>query len=64
MATTNPLLALFKEQLEAECATLAVKHNLKEREPFEHSGRFTDTWVRQKGLWQCIASQFSIPVQN
>ena len=21
MATTNPLLALFKEQLEAECAT-------------------------------------------
>lgn len=29
--TANPLLALFKEQLEAECATLAVKHNLKER---------------------------------
>src|SRR5215472_15302235 len=28
---TNPLLALFKEQLEAECATLSTKHNLKER---------------------------------
>ena len=32
--------------------------------PFEHKGRFTDTWVRQKGMWQCIASQFSIPVQD
>jgi ketosteroid isomerase-like protein len=32
--------------------------------PFEHSGRFTDTWVRQKGTWQCVASQFSIPVQD
>jgi len=36
MATTgaDPLLALFKEQLEAECATLAAKHNLKERGDF------------------------------
>ncbi len=32
--------------------------------PFEHTGRFTDTWVRQKGMWQCIASQFSIPVED
>lgn len=33
MATTgaDPLLALFKEQLEAECATLAAQYNLKER---------------------------------
>jgi ketosteroid isomerase-like protein len=34
------------------------------RKHFEHKGRFTDTWVRQKGMWQCIASQFSIPVQD
>src|ERR1700733_10865772 len=34
------------------------------RNPFEHTGRFTDTWVRQKAMWQCIASQFSIPVQD
>jgi ketosteroid isomerase-like protein len=32
--------------------------------PFEHKGRFTDTWVRQNGMWQCIASQFSVPVQD
>lgn len=46
MATTNPLLALFKEQLEAECATLALKHNLKER------GQFLIYWyfVRLKGF--------------
>lgn len=33
MATTggDPLLALFKEQLEAECATLALKYSLTER---------------------------------
>ena len=23
--------------------------------PFEHYGRFTDTWIRQKGQWQCVA---------
>jgi|SRR6185437_4547839 hypothetical protein len=30
-ATSNPLLPLFKEQLEAECASLAKNHTLKER---------------------------------
>jgi ketosteroid isomerase-like protein len=24
--------------------------------PFEHWGRFTDMWVFQDGLWQCVAS--------
>lgn len=32
--------------------------------PFEHKGRFTDTWIRRDEMWQCIASQFSIPVQD
>ena len=31
MATPSPLLALFKEQLEAECESLAKKHGLKNR---------------------------------
>ena len=26
---------------------------------FEHRGRFTDTWVRHNGRWQCVASHFS-----
>ena len=31
MAIINPLLSLFKEQLEAECTTLSTDHNLEER---------------------------------
>ena len=23
--------------------------------PFSHHGRFTDTWIRRNGKWQCIA---------
>ncbi|HXP17123.1 MAG TPA: nuclear transport factor 2 family protein [Terriglobales bacterium] len=26
------------------------------RQPFEHYGRFTDTWLYQNGKWQCVAS--------
>jgi ketosteroid isomerase-like protein len=25
--------------------------------PFSHHGRFTDTWIRRGGKWQCIADQ-------
>jgi len=25
--------------------------------PFVHRGRFTDTWIRRNGKWQCIADQ-------
>jgi hypothetical protein len=32
--TSNPLLPLFKEQLEAECAVLAKKHELEKRGDF------------------------------
>ncbi len=27
--------------------------------PFDHYGRFTDTWVYQHGRWQCVASHTS-----
>lgn len=52
-AMTDPLLALFKEQLEAECATLATKHGLKERGHyliywyFIQLKDFTDTEVEE-----------------
>ncbi len=23
--------------------------------PFSHHGRFTDTWIKQNGKWQCVA---------
>ena len=25
--------------------------------PFSHHGRFTDTWVKKNGKWQCVADQ-------
>jgi len=28
--------------------------------PFEHSGRFTDTWVLQDAHWECVASHTSL----
>lgn len=27
---------------------------------FEHWGRFTDTWIYDKGLWQCVASHTNL----
>jgi ketosteroid isomerase-like protein len=29
-------------------------------QPFEHYGRFTDTWMYQNGQWQCIASHTNL----
>ena len=28
--------------------------------PYQHQGRFTDTWMKKKGHWLCIASQLSL----
>jgi ketosteroid isomerase-like protein len=28
--------------------------------PYNHAGRFTDTWVYEKGKWQCVASHTSL----
>lgn len=39
--------------------TYHTKGNYKGR-PFEHWGRFTDTWVFEKNLWLCVASHTSL----
>jgi hypothetical protein len=31
-----------------------------EGKPYEHIGRFTDTWVFTEGRWQCVASHTSL----
>ena len=28
--------------------------------PYDHYGRFTDTWVLDMGKWQCVASHTSL----
>ncbi len=30
------------------------------RQPFEHFGRFTDTWLYQNNKWQCVASHTTL----
>ena len=39
-----------------------VYHNkgTSDGKPYEHSGRFTDTWVSTAGKWQCVASHTSL----
>lgn len=29
---------------------------LSKGKPFDHYGRFTDTWIYLNGIWQCVAS--------
>ncbi len=31
-----------------------------ENRPYEHVGRFTDTWIYTDGRWQCVASHTSL----
>jgi ketosteroid isomerase-like protein len=28
--------------------------------PYTHRARFTDTWIKQHGAWQCVASQSTL----
>jgi ketosteroid isomerase-like protein len=28
--------------------------------PYDHVGRFTDTWISENGKWQCVASHTSL----
>jgi hypothetical protein len=30
------------------------------RKPFEHYGRFTDTWIFEKSIWRCVASHTNL----
>jgi ketosteroid isomerase-like protein len=30
------------------------------RKPYDHVGRFTDTWIFEDGRWQCVASHTSL----
>jgi ketosteroid isomerase-like protein len=33
---------------------------LEKGKPFSRHGRFTDTWIREKDTWQCVASQSTL----
>ena len=33
---------------------------LEKGKPFSRHGRFTDTWIREKDAWRCVASQSTL----
>ena len=33
---------------------------IEKGKPFSRRGRFTDTWINQNGVWQCVASQSTL----
>lgn len=33
---------------------------IEKGKPFSRRGRFTDTWIREKDSWQCVASQSTL----
>ncbi len=57
----------MKVQVHGDVAVVAGAYHEKgtfHGKPFEHRGRFTDTWVRHDRTWQCIAGHFSISVAD
>jgi hypothetical protein len=53
----------LKVSMYAESAVVAGTYHTKgtyEGRPYEHLGRFTDTWVYLEGRWQCVASHTSL----
>jgi len=55
----------LKIQVHGDAAVVSGAYHEKgsyQGKPFEHRGRYTDTWIRHNGTWQCVAGHFSIPV--
>jgi ketosteroid isomerase-like protein len=52
-----------KVQMYASTAIVTGNYHTKGTyggKPYEHTGRFTDTWVFQEGRWLCVASHTSL----
>jgi hypothetical protein len=53
----------LKVSMYAESAVVVGTYHTKgtyQGKPYEHAGRFTDTWVFTEGRWQCVASHTSL----
>jgi ketosteroid isomerase-like protein len=56
----------FKVRILGDTAVVTGSYHEKGKDkhvPFDRWGRFTDTWLFQKGKWVCVASHDSLPVQ-
>jgi hypothetical protein len=53
----------LKVSMYADSAVVVGTYKTKgsyQGKPYEHVGRFTDTWVFTEGRWQCVASHTSL----
>jgi ketosteroid isomerase-like protein len=53
----------LKVSMYADSAVVVGIYHTKgtyQSKPYEHWGRFTDTWVFTEGRWQCVASHTSL----
>ncbi len=53
----------LKVSMYADSAVVVGVYHTKgtyQNKPYEHFGRFTDTWVFTEGRWQCVASHTSL----
>jgi hypothetical protein len=57
MANSDERIFLY-ENAAVVAGTYHAK-GLNKGKPFDHYGRFTDTWVYMNGKWQCVASHTS-----
>jgi hypothetical protein len=56
---TNSEVRVFMYESAAVLAGIYHAKGLNKGKPFDHSGRFTDTWVYLNGKWLCVASHTS-----
>jgi ketosteroid isomerase-like protein len=62
----NPTVASIqnvKVNLFGETAVITGVYRTKgtyQGKPYDHLGRFTDTWISENGKWQCVASHTSL----
>jgi ketosteroid isomerase-like protein len=60
---TNLAIQDLKVSMYADSAVVVGTYKTKgsyQGKPYEHVGRFTDTWVFTEGRWQCVASHTSL----
>jgi ketosteroid isomerase-like protein len=60
---TNLTIQDLKVSMYADSAIVIGTYHTKgtyQGKPYEHFGRFTDTWIYTEGRWQCAASHTSL----
>jgi hypothetical protein len=60
---TNLTIQDLKVSMYADSAVVIGTYHTKgtyQGKPYEHFGRFTDTWIYTEGRWQCAASHTSL----